>query len=91
MHDYWTIIEKRTGRKICECSNENDALLLISFDIENRTYRKNKFILDQIIDVNSKVTNQLPGQLGLPSAVDSLMSSDEQYFLPDTQEAPIHI
>jgi hypothetical protein len=56
----WNVIEIKTGKKLCECSDERDAILIVSLDPDNKTYTKNKYILDQIIDVESKSQKQLP-------------------------------
>ena len=55
----WNVIEIKTGKKLCECSDERDAILIVSLDPDNKTYTKNKYILDQIIDVESKSQKQL--------------------------------
>jgi len=39
---------------------------LVSFDPNNRIYSKQKYILDQVVDITSTTDKQLPGQLGLP-------------------------
>jgi hypothetical protein len=62
----WSVIESKTGRVICQCSDETDAMMLVSFDPNNRTYSKQKYILDQVIDITSHTDKQLPGQIGLP-------------------------
>lgn len=91
MHDYWSVIEIKTGRKICECAEERDAMLLVSLDPYHKTYTRNKFILDQVIDVKSKVDKQLPGQLGLPEGRDRLTFHPESILLPQSEATPINI
>lgn len=66
MYDYWVVTDIRTGRVIAHCGEELDALMLVGFDKDKRTYRKQKFIMDQVITVTSTTDKQLPGQLGLP-------------------------
>lgn len=66
MNDYWVVTEKSTGRVICHCAEERDAVMMVSFNPQNRIYRKQKFITDQVIDISSTTDKQLPGQLGLP-------------------------
>jgi len=66
MYDYWVVTETRTGRVIAHCGDEIDAMMLVSFDKDKRTYRKQKFIMDQVITVSSTTDKQLPGQVGLP-------------------------
>jgi hypothetical protein len=49
--DYFSVIEKKTGRKICDCAEEIDALMMVSFDSQNRTYTRNKFLMGPVVDV----------------------------------------
>ena len=49
--DYFSVIETKTGRKIVDCGDENDALLMISFDPANRTYTRNKFLMGPVFDI----------------------------------------
>jgi hypothetical protein len=66
MYDYWIVIENKTGRVIAHCGDEIDAMMLVGFDKDKRSYRKQKFIMDQVITVASTTDKQLPGQVGLP-------------------------
>lgn len=56
--DYFTVINKKTGLKISDCGNENDAIMMVSFDPNNRTYTRNKFLMGQVVDV--EIQKQLP-------------------------------
>lgn len=49
--DYFSVIDKRTGRKIADCGEELDALTLVSFDPQNRTITRNKFMMGQVVDI----------------------------------------
>ena len=49
--DYFSVIDKRTGRKIVDCGDELDALYMVSMDPQNRTITKNKFLMGQVVDV----------------------------------------
>jgi hypothetical protein len=49
--DYFSVIDTRTGRKIVDCGNEVDALVMVSFDPQNRTITKNKFMMGQVVDI----------------------------------------
>ena len=66
MYDYWVVTDTRTGRIIAHCGLEEDAVMLFGFDKDKRTYRKQKFIMDQVITITSTTDKQLPGQIGLP-------------------------
>ena len=49
--DYFSVIEIKTGKKIADCGEEVDALLMVSFDQQNRTITRNKFMMGQVIDI----------------------------------------
>jgi len=66
MYDYWVVTDIRTGRVIAHCGEELDAIMLVGFDKNKRFYKKQKFIMDQVITVSATTDKQLPGQLGLP-------------------------
>ena len=92
MYDYWVVTDKTTGRVLAHCGEEADALMMISFDPDKRTYRKQKFIMDQVITVTSTVDKQLPGQQGLPAEKEELPPVDlqQQVWLPEGQGVPIN-
>ena len=91
-YDYWVVNDKTTGRVIAHCGTENDALMLVGFDKDKRTYRKQKFIMDQVITVTSTTDKQLPGQQGLPAAKEELPAMDlqQQVWLPEGQGIPVN-
>ncbi len=62
--EYWSVY-KSDGTKYADCGWERDAQRLCEID-PTRTYRKNRFILDQVIDVTATIDKELPGQVGLP-------------------------
>jgi len=92
MHDYWVVTDKTTGRVICHCGEEYDALTMVSFDTNKRTYRKQKFIMDQVITVTASTDKQLPGQQGLPAAKEVFPPIDlqQQVWLPEGQGVPVN-
>jgi hypothetical protein len=49
--EYFSVIETKTGRKIADCGEEEDALLMVSFDPQNRTITKNKFLMGPVVDI----------------------------------------
>jgi hypothetical protein len=49
--DYFSVIDKKTGKKIVDCGEEADALAMVTFDPQNRTYTRNKFLMGQVVDV----------------------------------------
>jgi hypothetical protein len=49
--DYFTVRERRTHKKICDCGNLEDAKMVMSLDIPNREVVKNKSLMSPVIDV----------------------------------------
>ena len=49
--DYYSVITKNTGIKIADCAQQEDALLMVSFDPQNRIITRNKFLMGQVVDV----------------------------------------
>lgn len=56
--DYFSVIEIKTGRKIADCAEEVDALMMVSFDPHNRTITRNKFMMSQVVDI--EMPKELP-------------------------------
>lgn len=56
--EYFSVIEIKTGRKICDCGDELDALMIVSFDPTNRTITRNQFLMGQVVDI--EIPKQLP-------------------------------
>jgi|DEB0MinimDraft_6_1074348.scaffolds.fasta_scaffold327801_2 hypothetical protein len=83
-HEYWSVYED--GRKIADCGWERDAMNLCSMHT-NRTYRKNKYLQDQVIDITATVDKQLPGQQGLPAGKIRVNGQelDTQQSLPESE------
>jgi hypothetical protein len=56
--EYFSVIETKTGRKIADCGEEEDALMMVAFDPQNRSYTRNKFLMGPVVDV--EIPKQLP-------------------------------
>ena len=56
--DYFSVIQRKTGKKICDCSDEIDALMMVSFDPANRTITRNQFLMGEVVDI--EIPKQLP-------------------------------
>lgn len=56
--DYYSVINTRTGIKICDCADYDDALMMVSFDSSNRTITRNQFLMSEVIDI--EIPKQLP-------------------------------
>lgn len=93
MYDYWVVTDKTTGRVIAHCGEEEDALMMVGFNSDKRIYRKQKFIMDQVITVVSTEDKQLPGQQGLPPVKEKLSPIDlqQQVWLPESHDVPLDI
>lgn len=90
MYDYWAVTEKSTGRIIAHCGEEKDARMMFEFDPDKRSYRKQRFIIDQVIDVTSTYDKQLPGQMGLPCG-EVLQLQEFRVRLPEGEGLPVNI
>ena len=84
MYDYWVVTDKTTGTVIAHCGEERDALMMVAFDKDKRIYRKQKFIMDQVIDITSETDKQLPGQQGLPAGKIRLEDAQQQLELRES-------
>jgi hypothetical protein len=88
MNEYWIVKENKSGRVIAHCGDINDAIMMVSFDSQNRSYSRHRFIIDQVIDITSTTDKQLPGQIGLPSGkVEQL--NPERIRLNEGQGQPV--
>jgi hypothetical protein len=56
--EYFSVLNKKTGKKLLDCGDEQDALAMVSLDPQNRTYTRNKFLMGEVIDV--EVPKALP-------------------------------
>jgi hypothetical protein len=58
IEEYFSVREKRTGRKICDCGDFEDARMLMYMDPQNREIIKNKNLMGQVVDIET--TKSLP-------------------------------
>ena len=90
MNEYWVVIENNTGKVVAHCGDINDALMMVSLDASNRSYKRNRFLSDRVIDVEQVIYNQLPGQQGLPPGkIEQLNPHREK--LPEGNQEPVKI
>jgi hypothetical protein len=94
--DYFSVRERRTGRKICDCGDFEDARMMMNLDTPNREIVKNKILMSPVIDVvmpKSLPTNGIV-RGGSGSSWESPMSSGNgpgqlpQIKLPEGQQEP---
>ena len=49
--EYFSVRERRTGKKICDCGDFEDARMIMYMDGPNREIVKNKTLMSPVIDV----------------------------------------
>ena len=95
--DYFTVRERRTHKKICDCGNLEDAKMVMSLDIPNREVVKNKSLMSPVIDVeipkalptNEIVVNMDGGVGGSWEVRES--NKLPQIKLPEGQGIPVNV
>jgi len=96
--DYYSVINKKTGIKIADCAQQEDALLMVSFDPQNRIITRNKFLMGQVVDVvmpkalpTSEIVVNMDGGVGGSWRVETTTGNGPglpQIKLPDRQQEP---
>jgi hypothetical protein len=87
--DYFSVRERRTGRKICDCGDFEDARMMMNLDTPNREIVKNKTLMSPVIDV--EMPKALPTTEIVVSNVQENVRQQEQLGqikLPERQEEP---
>jgi hypothetical protein len=51
--EYYSVINKNTGKKIVDCAKKEDALMMVSFDPKNRIITTNKLLMGPVVDIES--------------------------------------
>jgi len=95
--EYFSVLDKKTGRKLLDCGDELDALAMVAMDPQNRTYTRNQFLMDQVIDVQmpkalptSEIVVNMDGGVGGSWEVRAPPPLP-QIKLPDRQAEPIKV
>jgi hypothetical protein len=90
--EYFSVLDKKTGRKILDCGEEFDALAMVAFDPQNRTYTRNKILMSPVIDVEipkalptNEIVVNMDGGVGGSWEVKEL----SQIKLPEGQGEPV--
>ena len=68
MNEYWIVTDNRIGKVIAHCGDINDAIMMVSFNPNHRSYSRHRFLMDYVIDVTSTTDKKLAGQIGLPAS-----------------------
>jgi len=92
--EYFSVLDKKTGRKLLDCGEELDALAMVAMDPQNRTYTRNQFLMGQVVDVQmpkalptSEIVVNMDGGVGGSWEVREL----PQIKLPDRQAEPVRV
>ena len=94
--EYFSVINRNTGKKLMDCGLEEDALEMVSMDSQNRTYTRNKFLMGQVIDIEmpkALPTNEIsidpkPYQEHRDAWMVEKINQLPQIKLPDRQQEP---
>ena len=99
--DYYSVINKNTGVKIVDCAQQEDALLMVSFDPQNRIITRNKFLMGQVVDVvmpkalpTSEIVVNMDGGVGGSWRVETTTGNGPglpQIKLPERQQEPLRL
>ena len=97
--EYFSVIDKNTGRKIVDCAEWSDAMMMLDFDPHNRQIIRNKFLMGQVIDVvmpKALPTNEIvQGAAGssseIPIATGNGPGQLPQIKLPEGQQEPFRV
>jgi len=95
--EYFSILDKKTGRKLLDCGDELDALAMVAMDPQNRIYTRNQFLMGQVVDVQmpkalptSEIVVNMDGGVGGSWEVRE-RSPLPQIKLPEGQGEPVRV
>jgi hypothetical protein len=96
--DYFSVRERRTGRKICDCGDFEDARMIMYMDAPNREIVKNKTLMSPVVDIEmpkALPTNEIvQGAVGSSLEIPIATSANgpgrplSQIKLPEGQQEP---
>jgi hypothetical protein len=99
--DYFSVIDRRTGRKIVDCAEYSDAMMMFDIDPHNRQITTNKFLMGQVVDVvmpkalpTSEIVVNMDGGVGGSWRVETTTGNGPglpQIKLPERQQEPVII
>jgi len=95
--EYFSVLDKKTGRKLLDCGEELDALAMVAMDPQNRIYTRNQFLMGPVVDVQmpkalptSEIVVNMDGGVGGSWEVREPQPLP-QIKLPDRQAEPIKV
>ena len=83
--DYFTVRERRTHRKICDCGNFEDAKMVMRLDGSNREIVKNKTLMSPVIDI--EIPKALPTN-ELAINTESYKQHQEEWMVEKINQLP---
>ena len=94
--DYFSVRERRTGRKICDCGDFEDARMIMYMDAPNREIVKNKTLMSPVVDIempkalptNEIAINTKPYQEHQNEWMVEKINQLPQIKLPEGQQEP---
>jgi hypothetical protein len=94
--EYFSVLDKKTGRKIVDCGDEVDALAMVAFDPQNRTITRNKILMSPVIDIempkalptNEIVNSDSKWDDPIPEGVDPYNLRGRQPMQPVKKQLP---
>jgi hypothetical protein len=97
--EYFTVRERRTGRKICDCGDFQDARMMMHLDSPNREIVKNKVLMSQVVDIEvpkALPTNEIVDLGGkwddpIPEGIDPWNLRGRGNKLPEGQGEPVRV
>ena len=96
IYPFYRVFDEK-GEQYCDCGWEKHAqeLILLNKDVQPLTYRRidaPKPINPETVDVSVTPTEELPGQQGLPSAVERLHDDmRKELHLQETESTPFEL
>jgi len=98
--EYFSVINKSTGKKIVDCAEYSDAMAMVSFDPQNRTITTNKMLMGPVVDVEmpkalptSEIVVNMNGGVGGSWRVEEATGNGPDAFpqikLPEGQGNPV--
>jgi len=95
--EYFSVLDKKIGRKLLDCGEELDALAMVAMDPQNRTYTRNQFLMGQVVDVQmpkalptSEIVVNMDGGVGGSWEVREPQPLP-QIKLPERQAEPVRV
>ena len=92
--DYFTVREKRTHKKICDCGNFEDARMMLHLDVQTREIVKNKTLMSPVVDIEmpkALPTNEIvavDSDYSHPTPTGNKSGQLPQIKLPECQQEP---